>query len=258
MASEERPEGRVVWITGASSGIGRDLALTLARSNDRVAASARSKDDLEALAAEAGVLDGSIDVFPCDVTDAEATAATVKAIEAALGPIDVAVLGAGTHQPVKAAEFKAKVLEKLVQVNLLGVGNCLEPLIGTMMARRAGRIAIVSSVAGYRGLPTAAYYGATKAALINLAEALKFDLDQAGIRIQLINPGFVDTPLTAKNDFPMPFLITTEAAAARIASGLDSNRFEITFPWRFTYLMKLLRLLPYRLYFPLVRRGVDG
>jgi short-subunit dehydrogenase len=121
-----------------------------------------------------------------------------------------------------------------------------------MIARRRGRIAIVSSVAGYRGLPTSAYYGATKAALINLAEALKFDLDRHGVTMQLIDPGFVRTPLTDKNEFAMPFRITPEEAAARIAKGLQSTRFEITFPRRFTYILKLARCLPYRLYFPLV------
>ena len=127
--------------------------------------------------------------------------------------------------------------------------------MGAMIARGRGRIAIVSSVAGYRGLPTAAYDGASKAALINLAEALKFDLDRHGVTLQLIDPGFVRTPLTAKNEFTMPFLIPAEEAAEQIAKGLRGSSFEITFPRRFTYLLKLLRCLPYRLYFPLMARA---
>ena len=165
------------------------------------------------------------------------------------------MLAAGTHQPVSAEAFEADEFARLVAINLVGVGNCLEPLLQRMIARRKGRIAVVSSVAGYRGLPTSSYYGATKAALINLAESLKFDLDRHGVTMQLIDPGFVRTPLTDKNEFAMPFLIEAEAAAERIAKGLESSSFEITFPRRFTYLLKLLRCLPYRLYFPLVARA---
>lgn len=246
--------GRVVWITGASSGIGRALALRLARGGDRVAASARSVDQLVELARECQGGPGAIHPYPLDVTDRAAVPETVAAIQRDLGPIEVAVLAAGTHQPVQAADFRAEDLALLVAVNVLGVGNCLEPLLRAMIARRAGRIAVVSSVAGYRGLPTGAYYGATKAALINLTESLKFDLDRLGITIQLVSPGFVKTPLTDKNEFKMPFLMAVEDAAERLARGLAGHRFEITFPKRFTSILKVLRCLPYRLYFPLVAR----
>ena len=149
------------------------------------------------------------------------------------------------------------MLARVVGVNLLGTGNCLEPLLKVMVQRRRGRIAIMASVAGYRGLPNAAYYGASKAALINLAEALKLDLDPYGVAVQLIDPGFVETPMTARNPFPMPFLMPVEQAAERIARGLASGRFEITFPRRFTWQLKLLRCLPYSVYFPRrpARRG---
>jgi short-subunit dehydrogenase len=180
---------------------------------------------------------------------------TVDRIEGDLGPIEQAVLAAGTHHPISADAFLAQDLARLVEVNLLGVANALEPLMRTMIGRGRGRIAVVSSVAGYRGLPTSAYYGATKAALINLAESLKFDLDRQGVQMQLINPGFVETPLTDKNPFPMPFLISTETAAERIAEGLRKSSFEISFPRRFTCLLKLMRCLPYRLYFPLIARA---
>jgi len=249
--------GDVAWITGASSGIGRALALNLARDGATVAVSARSADQLDQLAHTASGSPGRIAAYPLDVTVREEVFATVTRIERELGPIEQAVLAAGTHHPISADEFVARDLARLVEVNLLGVANALEPLMRAMIGRRRGRIAIVSSVAGYRGLPTSAYYGATKAALINLAESLKFDLDRHGVQMQLINPGFVETPLTDKNPFPMPFLISAETAAERIAKGLPRSSFEISFPRRFTWLLKVMRCLPYRLYFPLVARATD-
>ncbi len=252
MNARSRP--KVVWITGASSGIGRALALELAARGDRVAASARSDADLSSLAGEAAELSGDIRPFRLDVTDAEASAETVERIVGEMGTIDLAVLNAGTHRPVEAEDFTAGDLKDLIDVNLLGSGNCLAPLLRRMIPARRGHIAIVASVAGYRGLPTSAYYGASKAALINLAESLKFDLDRSGVKLQLVNPGFVKTPLTDKNDFSMPFLMEVEDAARRMADGFESGAFEITFPRRFAWLLKLFRILPYRLYFPLVAR----
>jgi short-subunit dehydrogenase len=244
----------VVWITGASSGIGRAVALNLARRGHKVAVSARGEDDLRSLAHEANKVDGSIHPYPLDVTDAGQCVETFERMTADLGPITLAILNAGTHHPVEVEDFSAKDLAKLVNVNLLGTGNCLDPVLKAMIPAGSGHVAIVASVAGYRGLPTSAYYGASKAAQINLAEALKFDLDRHGIKLQLINPGFVRTPLTDKNDFPMPFLMEVDDAAERIVSGLASNAFEITFPRRFAYLLKSLRCLPYGLYFPIVGR----
>ncbi|MEQ8739283.1 MAG: SDR family NAD(P)-dependent oxidoreductase, partial [Hoeflea sp.] len=142
--------------------------------------------------------------------------------------------------------------DKTFAVNLSGVVNGLVPAIERMKARGRGQLAIVSSVTGYGGLPTSAAYGATKAALINLAESLKFDLDKLGVRIQVICPGFVDTPATADNAFTMPALMQPGDAASRIASGLKSSSFEITFPRRFTYVLKALQFLPYGAYFGLI------
>jgi short-subunit dehydrogenase len=190
--------------------------------------------------------------YPLDVSERDYVTTSVDRIVGDLGPIEHAVLAAGTHHPISAYAFLAQDLARLVAVNLLGVANALEPLMRNMIGRGRGRIAVVSSVAGYRGLPTSAYYGATKAALINLAESLKFDLDRHGVQMQVINPGFVETPLTDKNPFPMPFLISTETAAERIAEGLRRSSFEISFPRRFTWLLKAMRCLPYRLYFPLI------
>jgi len=246
---------KTAWITGASSGIGRALALALARQGVTVAASARSRDGLQSLATEAANAGARILPTPLDVTDRAAVkAAAEAAIRVFRGPPDLAVLNAGTFLPMSAADFDAARFREQVEVNLLGTVHMLEALLPAYLTARKGQIAIVSSVAGYRGLPTSAAYGATKAALINLAEALKYDLDRAGVKLQLVNPGFVKTPLTDKNDFKMPFLMPADKAVARMIAGLARDRFEITFPRRFTWQLKLLRLLPYRFYFAVTRR----
>lgn len=248
------PLARTAWITGAGSGIGRALTLRLAAEGTDIAATARSAGALEELAAQAAGLSGKILPFPADVTDPAAMERTVDAIEDGLGPIGLAVLNAGTHVPMGLEDFSGATARSLMDVNYMGVVHGLEVLLPRMRARRSGHLAVVSSVAGYRGLPTAAAYGPTKAALINLCESLKLDCDRAGIRLQLINPGFVATPLTAKNPFPMPDLIGAEEAADFILRGLRRERFEISFPRRFAHAMKALRLLPDRLYFPLIRK----
>lgn len=236
-----------IWITGASSGIGRALALRFARDGRQVIASARSTDALADLARE----NGNIDAWPLDVTDAAACEKAVAAIEAAHGPLALAVLNAGTHKSTPATNFRAADIRALVDINLMGTVNALAPLL----AKRTKHIAVVASVAGYSGLPTAAGYGATKAALINMCEALKPECDALGIKLQLVDPGFVKTPLTDKNDFPMPFIMNVEDAVEALVRGLASDRFEIVFPRRFALILKFLRLLPYRLYFPLVRKA---
>ncbi|MFO0295803.1 MAG: SDR family NAD(P)-dependent oxidoreductase [Rhodospirillales bacterium] len=241
----------VTWITGASSGIGEALARRLAQDGRKVAVSARGAAALDGLAA---AFPGAIAPVPLDVTDAAACAAAVARIEDGLGPIELAVLNAGTHRPMSAQDFSAATLRRLVEINLFGVAHCLEPLLARMVARRRGHIAIVASVAGYGGLPTAAAYGPTKAALINMAESLRIDCENLGIRLQLVDPGFVKTPLTDRNEFPMPFLMPVEAAVDAFVAGLATDRFEITFPRRFALLLRLLNMLPYRAYFALVRR----
>lgn len=245
-----------LWITGAGKGLGRALALELARRGWHVAASARTAADLDSLCREASSLPGRIEGFPLDVTDGEAVAHTVAAIEESCGPLATAVLNAGTHIPVSAGHLTAAPFRTLIETNVMGVVHGLAALLPRFIERRAGHIAVVASVAGYRGLPTGAAYGASKAALINMCESLKPELDPLGVRLRLVNPGFVKTPLTDKNPFPMPFLMDVDAAATRLADGLEGSRFEITFPRRFTWLLKALRLLPYPLYFALTRRLV--
>ena len=245
-------QGRRVWITGASSGIGAAVARLLLALGARVALSSRSADDLERMAA---MHPSAALAAPLDVTDAAAVAPVLQRIVAAWGGIDLVLLCAGTHRPVRAWELDAEAARRLVDVNLNGVLNCLPPVVAQMLAQKSGGVGVVSSVAGYGGLPTALVYGATKAALINLAETLYLDLAPRGIGVHVINPGFVKTPLTDKNTFPMPALISADEAAREIISGLERGRFEIHFPRRFTLWLKLLRLLPYRWYFALVRKG---
>ena len=245
---------RLAWITGAGKGIGRALAKRLATDGWTIAASARTEADLASLADECP--EGSVHVFPLDITDLPRTEEVVAAIEDRLGKIDLAVLNAGTHVPMSADDFSAATFRRLVEINLMGTANSLSPLIPRFIARRSGHIAVVASLAGYRGLPTSAAYGATKAGLINMCEALMPELERHGVRLSLVNPGFVETPLTDRNDFPMPFLISVDEAADDIVRGLRRARFETAFPWRFAFLMKLLRLLPDRLFFLITRRMI--
>jgi len=244
----------LVWITGASQGIGEAVALIMAQQGITVAASARSAERLQMLARQSENLPGRIIPYPLDVTDPAAVKATVSRIEQDVGPIDQAILNAGTFIEWPAEQFTSDNVRVQVELNLMGVCHCLEPLIAVMKDRGRGTIAINASLAGYRGLPRAAGYGASKAALINMAESLHTELTALGIHIKLINPGFVQTPLTSKNRFPMPFLMAVEPAAQRIVNGMNSNPFEIRFPWMFAAFMGCLRHLPYSLYFWLVRK----
>jgi NAD(P)-dependent dehydrogenase (short-subunit alcohol dehydrogenase family) len=243
---------KIAWLTGASTGIGRAVALRLAADGWRVAASARNAEALATLAAEAPA--SAIAPYPLDVTDRDACLACAERIERELGPLDAAIFNAGAHRPMAAAEFSSATVRALLDINVMGVAHGLEAVLPRLIARRSGRVAIVASLAGYRGLPTAAAYGASKAALINMAEGLRPELAMHGVTLQLINPGFVKTPMTDQNRFPMPFLVSAEDAAAAILRGMQSSRFEITFPFLFAWLMKLVRIVPDRIYFYVTRR----
>jgi short-subunit dehydrogenase len=236
---------KVAWVTGASSGIGLELAKRLAARKITVAASARSEDKLVALAKE----NSYIQPWPLDVSDAVATLTALAEIEKTYGPIDLAVLNAGIWQPLNAKDFDGKKLRQMMDVNYMGVVNCLDGLLPRLYQRGTGHIAIVGSVAAYRGLPKAIAYGPTKAALNNLAEAMKLDLDRAGIKLQIINPGFVDTPMLAKSTFPMPFIMPAGSAADIILKGLESNKFEIAFPAFFAWMLRSGRHLPHSVFY---------
>ena len=246
------PADGFAWVTGASSGIGEHVALALAAQGWTVLVSARRGPLLQALA-ERAVGPGRIVPLPVDICDADG----VRAALAAAGPVALAVLNAGTYQADGAAHLDPAAFARTIDVNLLGTVNCLAAILPGMIARRRGQVAIVSSVAGYRGLPRSLSYGASKAALNNLAESLKLEVEPYGIKVQLICPGFIKTPLTDRNDFPMPFLMPVERAAARLVAGLKSHAFQITFPRRFTWLLLLLRRFPDALYFRVVRRTVQ-
>ena len=252
MVSPVTGKWQIAWITGASSGIGKAVALELAGAGVKVAASARSVDALKALATENPL----IKAYPCDVTDSAAMATAASQIAAELGPIDLVILNAGTWFPVDLKNFDPAMFQKTFDVNFLGVVRGIAAVLPGMRERRRGQIAIVASVAGYRGLPKAGAYGPSKAALINLAESLRPDLADLGITLSLVNPGFVATPMTAVNDFPMPFMIETNDAARRIVKGLASGRFEVAFPWQLVSILKIAQVLPYWLYFWLLNRGV--
>jgi NAD(P)-dependent dehydrogenase (short-subunit alcohol dehydrogenase family) len=248
--------GLRVWLVGASSGIGAALAAELAARGARIALSARRASALAEVARRATRADGAAGdtlLLPLDVTDAAAVRQAHDRILSEWGGIDLAVWLAGDYTPMRAHAFDLAVARRLLDTNL-AVFNGLEALLPTMRRQGRGAVAIVSSVAGYRGLPRSLVYGPTKAALNNLADALYLDLRPAGIGVHLICPGFVDTPLTAGNDFRMPGLIGAQEAARRIVDGLGRGLYEIRFPRGFATTMRLLGHLPHRLYFALVRR----
>jgi len=256
MASHQT-EAVTVWITGASTGIGHALAIKYAKAGHTVLASARTADKLEALSRTPDT-DNRIIPCPLDVTDQVAIAAFVEQQITKHQLPDLVILNAGYYEPVGIEAFTVEHVERINDVNFLGVVRCLCALLPSFKKRASGHIAITASVAGYAGLPRAAAYGATKAALINMTESLKPELNELGIDITVINPGFVETPMTDKNQFEMPFIVSPEQAAERVYSGLQSRHFEITFPKRFTWLMKLVGILPYSLFFSVTRRLVKS
>jgi short-subunit dehydrogenase len=244
--------GQRVWILGASSGIGKAFADAILQRGARVALTARDQAALEALAATHPA-ERSL-VLPADVTDQSAIEAAYSRLLAQWSGIDLVVWLAGTHMPVRAWDLNAQAMQDLFRVNVFGAIRVLALVIPDLVAARAGGIAVVSSVAGYRGLPTSLAYGPSKAALTNFTETLYLDLRPKGVSVYLVNPGFVKTPLTDRNAFEMPALISVEQAVSQMLRGFARGEFEIHFPKRFTRLMKLLRILPYRLFFPLVHR----
>ncbi|MEO6015029.1 MAG: SDR family NAD(P)-dependent oxidoreductase [Devosia sp.] len=253
MAAHLAGNNKVVWVTGAGTGIGRALAKRLAQDGWNVAASARTARDLDSLAAE---VPGRITAFLLDVTDEKACADTGALIEKSLGPIELAILNAGSYFPTTAKDFSVGNFRKTVDVNLMGVVNCMGPIVPAMVGRRAGHIAVMASLTAFVGLPTAASYGATKAALNSMAEAFKPDFDQYGVTLTIINPGFVKTPATDKNSFPMPFLIGPDEAVDHILRGLAAKRFAINFPWQMVWSIRALASLPQALKFAITQRMI--
>jgi len=247
--------GRRVWVVGASSGIGLATAQALIARGACVQVSARSASALRDLVTEHTRTGEppAVQAWPLDVSDAAAVAATASAI-LAQGALDLVLYCAGHYRAMRATAMDLTELKRHLDINYTGALHVLDAVLPSLMAQGRGHVSLISSVAGFRGLPNSLAYGPTKAALTNLAETLYLDLQPLGLGVSVVHPGFVQTPLTAQNNFTMPALITPEQAAQAMLDGWAGGAFDIHYPKRFTRWMKLLRLLPYRVYFPLVRR----
>ncbi|TYB77654.1 SDR family NAD(P)-dependent oxidoreductase [Maritimibacter fusiformis] len=233
-------KGRRYWLVGASEGLGRALAHALDREGARLVVSARSGDRIEGLAGE---LTDAVAV-PVDVTDP----ASVKTALDEAGEIDGLIFSAGAYDPVDAKDWQAEAVRTMAEVNFVGGLNVVGAVLPSMIARKTGHIALIGSLSGFRGLPGAVGYGASKAGLMHLAENLKIDLRGTGISVQRMNPGFIRTRLTEKNDFKMPQIMEPEDAAARVVAAMKSGRFSTSFPAPFSWLFTLGQHLPLGLF----------
>lgn len=247
-------KGKVVWITGASSGIGRYLSIELARRGAACAITARRLEVLEQVVAESVTIQrgcevpGRLIAFPGDVQNLAELRQIENGIRSSLGKIDILIANAGTYLPSNPLQFNASEYMAQMQLNYGGLLNCLEVVLPDMLERKAGQIVGMASLTGYRGLPRAAAYGASKAAIINFLESARFYLKRAGLSVTIINPGFVRTPLTDKNDFQMPFLTEPEHAARIICNGIARRKREVAFPFIFALFAKFMRIIPAPLY----------
>ena len=241
-----------IWITGASSGIGKALADKFALEGWKVAVSARRKEILDDMAKNENIFS-----YPLDVTNQGNVGEVFRKIISDFGNIDLCVFSSGTYDPKLEQEINIKQNKFVMETNFFGVLYCIKSVEKHFKDKKKGHISIVSSVAAYRGLPNSSGYGPSKAALTNLAESLYFDFKKYYVRISLISPGFIKTPLTDKNEFPMPFIKTPEFAAEKMFNGLTKGKaFEIHFPKELTFLLKFLRVLPYRIYLFLIDKFV--
>ena len=242
-----------IWITGASSGIGKALAIKFAKEGWQVAASARRENLLNELVK----ISPNIYSFPLNVVNLENSKKIFKEIIEKLGEINLCVFSTGIYDPKKEKEINIEQIQNVFNVNFFGTLNCIKSVESYFKNKRNGHISIVSSLAGYRGLPNSSGYGPSKASLNNLAESLFFDFKKYDVRVSLITPGFIKTPMTDKNKFPMPMIKSPEFAAEKMFIGLTKkNAFEIHFPLAFTMIMKLLKIMPNWLYFLLIKKGM--
>jgi NADP-dependent 3-hydroxy acid dehydrogenase YdfG len=246
--------GKRVWVIGASSGIGEACAQALIKAGAKVALSSRRVERLNTLAA-LGNSEQSL-VLPLDVTDDTQLKNGYQSILSTWGGIDLLLFVSGVYVPLRADNFDIDTAEQTIDANLLGPMRAVALVLPEMLKAHTGHIAIVGSVAGYSGLPKALAYGPSKAAIINFCETLYYDLLPQGVSIHMISPGFVATEATAQNDFEMPALISAEEAAVEILSGIEKGEFDIHFPKSFSRFLKFLRILPYPMYFWIVRRFV--
>lgn len=246
--------GKRVWVIGASSGIGEACTQALLLKGAKVALSSRRAERLNVIASTAKV-DQTL-VIPLDVTNDIQLQDGYKTIVNTWGGIDLLLFVSGMYVPLRADNFDFKIAEKTIDANLLGPMRAVALVMPEMLKAHSGHIAIVGSVAGYSGLPKALAYGPSKAAIINFCENLYYDLLPTGVSVHMISPGFVATEATAQNDFEMPALISAEEAASEILTSIQQGEFDIHFPKRFTRFLKFLRILPYPIYFWIVRRFV--
>ena len=243
-----------IWITGASSGIGKALALKFAKEGWQVAASARRENLLD----EISESNKNIVSFPLDVTDAKKCKEVFNKIKEQFKEIDISVFCTGIHDPKSEKKFNLESIEKIMNVNFFGTMNSVNAVYEYFIEKKSGHISIVSSVAGYRGLPAGGAYCASKSALTTFAESLYFDLKRFDVKVSVVHPGFIKTPMTDKNDFAMPMIKSPEFAAEEMFKGLTkSNKFEIHFPKSFTYIMKILKIMPNWLYLKIVKKGMS-
>lgn len=243
--------GQRIWIIGASSGIGEACAKAFLKAGARVALSSRRAERLIAIANNQNAL-----VLPLDVTHQKQIDNAYQTLLQDWGGIDLLLFVSGVYTPLRADNFDFEVAQKTIDANLLGPMRAVATVLPEMLKLHAGHIAIVGSVAGYSGLPKALAYGPSKAGIINFCETLYYDLLPQGVSVHMISPGFVATEATAQNDFEMPALITAEEAASQILKGIQAGEFDIHFPKRFSGFLKFLRILPYPIYFWIVRRFV--
>ena len=242
---------KVIWITGGGTGIGKAVAIKFANQGWKVAISGRRENILK----EVENVNPNIKSFPLDVNDKGKCFEIMKNIKEEFGDIDTCFFSTGTWDPKKEREIDVEQIEKVFKVNFFGTLNCIKSVEDHFRNRKNGIITIVSSIAGYKGLPNSTGYGPSKAALNNLAESLYFDFGRYNVRVCLVSPGFIKTPMTDKNDFKMPFLKTPEYSADKIYNGLiNSNKFEIHFPKSLTLILKFFKIIPDRLYFYLVKK----
>jgi len=246
-------EKKVIWITGASSGIGKAVAIKFAENGWIVAASARRENLLN----ELKEINENIHPFPLDVTDIDKCKLVASSIINQFKNIDVCLFGTGMHDPKSEKKFNLEKVREIMEVNYFGTMNSINSIYDYFSEKKNGQISIISSVAGYRGLPAAGAYCASKAALTSFAESLNFDMQMKNVRVSLVSPGFIKTPMTDQNEFPMPMIKTPEFAANEIYKGLTMKKsFEIHFPKAFTYFLKFLQILPSSIYFKLVSKGM--
>ena len=243
---------KTIWITGASTGIGKALAIKFAENGWNVAASARR----ESLLNELNDINENIHSYPLDVTKIDDCKSTAQQIIKKLGQIDICVFGTGMHDPKSEKKFNLEKIRKIMEVNFFGTMNSINSIYDYFSDKKEGQISIISSVAGYRGLPAAGAYCSSKSALTSFAESLYFDMKRKNVKVSVISPGFIKTPMTDQNDFPMPMIRSAEYAADKIYLGLLKKKgFEIHFPKSFTFLMKIIQILPNWLYFGAINFG---